>query len=469
MKPSVAQYKLIAIVSFFVLVSVQFFLSYNTYKLENEHFFSKEKNVLNREYSASIRNDYVFPGGRKIIDKYVSVNLSRLEQMYNNNLDSFTLCRQVVCDSIFKELRAHCNLDSLIKIFIKKNNLTPKVHWACTIEWLAVQLPHNKTMNLYQTFDNSSNGSRGVILGGELHNLNPQNLTASLTVTSIAEYTVQIKFCLYADLMYRQIAILRMMMPTFLLSFLSLIAVAFIFYITFGNWLKQKKLADMKSDFVNSITHEFHTPLATINVANKSLQNERIIENKEMISSLTAVIARQTQRLTTLVSRVLDITKMSSSTLKKEEGIIEDLLDEILLDYRLKHTNGNVEIEFVKQCENHKVLLDKFLFTTMLYNILDNAEKYNTNGTKKIWVYTASSDGLLKLSIRDNGIGMSPSVIQHIFEKFYRDAQSKNKAGGLGLGLFYVKQCLLAHGWEIEVKSESRKGSEFIISIPVIK
>ena len=247
--------------------------------------------------------------------------------------------------------------------------------------------------------------------------------------------------------------------------------VVLIYYFTFRNWIQQKKLAELKSDFVNSITHELHTPLSAIIVANKSLQNERIIEDKNKILPLTAVIDRQSQRLKTLFGQVLDLTVMNASSLQKETLIMEDLLEELLLDYRLQLTSNQVSISYTNDSKSSLVLLDKFWTTTMINNILDNGIKYNNSKLKEIKIHTKQAYEKLMLIISDNGIGISDKARRFIFDKFYRntDGLQNNATNGLGLGLFYTKQCIDAHNWELEILSNETSGTFFIIRIPLEK
>ena len=223
----------------------------------------------------------------------------------------------------------------------------------------------------------------------------------------------------------------------------------------------------MKSDFINSITHEFHTPLAAIIVANKTMQNEKIISNKDSIMPLTEVVQRQSERLRVLISQVLEITTMNKIPLQKEEQSIHHLLEEILLDYRLKLSGINANFNLHKHATHDKVMLDKFWFTTIFLNIFDNAIKYNHREGKEITVTTMEDRKGVSITVKDNGIGMTPEIRKHAFEKFYRNMKSNHgQVKGLGLGLFYVKQAVDAHGWKVELNSTEGEGSEFIISIP---
>ena len=470
---SILIYKIIAVLSFLILLGVQFFLVFNTYQLKDEHYFSAEKALIKEVYSKSIRNDKVFPGGQAVMDTFIYHNIKTLETLYKTDPAAFNIKRQLVCDSLFKALRAASPMDTVFTHILRENHLKHDLQYRLVIKTLSITFSGNNYIILFQNghrlpgLDSGYIIDQGASIAGTLAKLNTQNQVTSLTVSSPNAYSYQVTFQLYVDSPNRTWAILSLMKPTLALSFCSLLAVMIIYFITFRNWLRQKKLAEMKSDFVNSITHEFHTPLATIMVANKSLQNERITEKKENIAPLTDMIARQTARLKTIFSQVLDITVMNNATLKKESYHLGELLEEILLDYRLTLTDKNVEIKLEKVAEDTYVLLDKFWFTTTVLNLLENAIKYNSAEFKKIRISARQDKKTILLSIADNGIGMSPKTIRHIFEKFYRDKRKGTEdVNGLGLGLFYVKQCIQAHGWTLDVESKEGQGTEFIIMIP---
>jgi len=472
LKTPVQLYKVLAFVSFIVLFTVQFSLVYNTFKLKDEDFFVAEKGLINELYSKSIRNDKVYPGAQLIINKYIYRNMTTLEYLYNKKSGDFVIFKQKLCDSIFQELRSKSNMDSLFAAVIAQNKLNNYLQYRLLINSVSINFSGNLYIPIYQSGINypliksTIQTPYGIIIDGTLDRLIKQNRVTFLNVTSPQDHSYQIAFSLYVDTPARYIAILKLMMPTFALSLFSILAVVLIYFYTLKNFLKQKKLAEMKSDFINSITHEFHTPLATILIANKNLQNEKILERKENIRPLTTIIERQSQRLSTLFNNVLNITTMNEATLEKKIYFLNELLSEIIFDYQLKLSDSNVEIEFLEEAENYEVLLDKFWFTTMLLNIFENAIKYNNRENKKIRVNVSDEKKNIQIHISDNGIGMSFKDIQHIFEKFYRNKLHNCKnVSGLGLGLFYTKECIKAHGWEMEVKSQEGVGSEFIIFI----
>ncbi|HTI07965.1 MAG TPA: HAMP domain-containing sensor histidine kinase [Puia sp.] len=464
MKYPITAHKIIAITGFLVLSSVQFFLLYNTYELKNEHYYLSELSIINTEYSRAIRNDKVMPGGQKIFDHYIDANMHRLEGGFLHNPREFALLGQRLCDSAFQDLRKANNLDSLLGVIIKRHGLSRNLEYGLFVQSVEIAFQRDKFIPLYKPASREPYGAR---IGGTLKDINSHNLATALTVSSSVDYSYGTTFTLHADIKNRKMTILKLMMPTFLLSLLSVSAVVLLFFITFRNWIKQKKLSEMKSDFINSITHEFHTPLAAIIVANKTMQNEKIIASPESLLPLTEVVQRQADRLKTLISQVLEITTMNKISLNKEEYSLHHLLDEILLDYRLKLTGANVRLMLHKDAQWDTVLLDKFWFATILLNIFDNAVKYNNSVAKEITVTTFNDKKGTNLAISDNGIGMTREIQKHVFEKFYRNMQNANgQVKGLGLGLFYVRQAITAHNWKIELESMEGKGSTFVIGIP---
>ncbi len=464
----ITSHRLIAIVSLLILSGVQVWLVYNTYTLKDEHYFVSEKQVIRDDYMQSIRNDKLFPGGARIIDSFIYNSMPRLELLHQRQPVEFAGYSKQLSESIFTALRKASNMDSLMAAIAQKNQLNQNLRYALTLDLLDITFESNKYITLYSSKKTASadSASHGVLIGGNLQDLNAHNMVTSITVSSPVNRSYRASFALYVDSRKRKSIIFRQMMPTLILSLLSVLIVVFLFYITFRNWIKQKKIADMKTDFINSINHEFHTPLAAIMVANKNLQNKRITESRENIAPLTDVIARQSERLKKLIEQVIDITRINSIQLSRKQYSIHPLLDEILLDYHLKLNDPDIHLTLQKEATQDSVWLDQFWFTTMLLNIFDNAIKYNNSKEKEITVTTHSDKKRLQLVIQDNGIGMNSETQKQVFEKFYRNAGILKHSKGLGLGLYYVKLCVDAHHWDIFIESAPDKGSRLIIHIP---
>ncbi|HEX7845976.1 MAG TPA: HAMP domain-containing sensor histidine kinase [Chitinophagaceae bacterium] len=474
MKPSIIRYIVISVICFLTLAAVQFFLVSNTYELKNERYYFSEKGQIRESYSKLIRNDKLFPGGGAIIDSFILPRLNHLALIYKSDPRAFEVQKQRLSDSLFGELRKKESIQEFLQCFRKAKHVKDSLVYGLMIESLSLVLEKEDYVTVYDKRDSypliesSIQEEDGIRIGGTLRDLNEQNKIVGLAITGTQPNSYRISFRLYVEPQSRKSSILQQMTFTFILSLASILIILLLFFVTFRNWLRQKKLSEMKSDFINNITHELHTPLAAIIVANKNLQNEKIIEKKENIGPLTDVIQRQSDRLRMLIDEVLDIVATDKITLDKKDYHVNDLLDEILLDYRLKLAGTKVKLHFNKEAVNDKIALDKFHFTTMLLNIFDNALKYNDKELKTLTVSTENGKQThLQIRIGDNGIGMSKETIRNIFDKFYRSStQLITQAKGLGLGLYYARQSAQAHNWEIAVESKPGEGSTFIISIP---
>lgn len=463
------RYKAISFISLLVLLGVQFFLLYNTYKLQNEHYYLTEKPFITEEYGKAILNDKLFPGGEVILDKEINSNMQQLEKLYKEDHKRFDSMRKSVAKASMLQLEKANNFDSLLNRIENKYSIKKNLAYALTVDNISVTFDGIKVVPLYDKRKDQYEhlaADNSAYIGGSLKNINPQNQLVNLTVSSPTPYSYRITFNLYVDTPNRQWLIIKQTLPTFLLSAVSIIFIVVLFYLTFRNWVKQKNIADMKSDFVNSITHEFHTPLAAIIVANKNLQVDRVAGDKDKVVSLTKVIARQSERLKSLFDQVLNVTSMQHLQLVKEKHSLRLLLDEILLDYRLKLTDPNVKINITDKAEDDNITVDTFWLTTMLNNIFDNAIRYNQNNFKEICVSTYNEKRKLLLVIEDNGIGMDGETTKHVFDKFYRHSDVLKNTKGLGLGLYYVKQCVAAHHWDIYIESKPQQGSKFVITMP---
>jgi len=271
-------------------------------------------------------------------------------------------------------------------------------------------------------------------------------------------------YSLYVDTPERQKILLTQMSSIFALSLLSILITLLTFVFTIRNWLRQKRLSDMKSDFINNINHELKTPLATITIANKSFQNKKIRQNEMKALQTTAIIERQTKRLQHLIEQVLELTQEQQTTsLKLEKVGLNSFLQTLVADFPKKDKTIDIETDF--SAENDIVAIDKFHFTTAIFNLLDNAVKYNENEVS-IRVATKNLKDKLLIEISDNGIGMNKQTQKHIFDKFYRGQKGNiYHHKGLGLGLFYVKKSIEAHGGKIELSSKIGKGSSFSIHL----
>ena len=277
----------------------------------------------------------------------------------------------------------------------------------------------------------------------------------------------RLRFEYFIDFSDKQQYILRESAATLGMSIFSIIVVVVIFIITYRNLMEEKRLSNLKTDFINNMTHELKTPLSTITVAGKTLEMPQIRSNDEKIVETARLIGKQSVHLNQLINMILEISmwERTQFELEKKSIDIEELLNDIVESFR---SGGGNNSQIIKKYDLNgiKADLDVVYFTTMMNNLLSNAVKYSDK-EPVIEVEGFRNEKSICIKVTDNGIGISRNDQKHIFDKFYR-AQTGNihKFKGLGLGLYYVKRIAEAHGGDVSVTSKPGKGSTFTINIP---
>lgn len=242
------------------------------------------------------------------------------------------------------------------------------------------------------------------------------------------------------------------------------------YYSAIMQLIKQRQISEMKTDFINNMTHEFKTPIATINLALDAIKNPKVSENKETVERYLKMIKDENKRMHAQVENVLRISKVEKNDLdiKKERLKLHDLIENAVSHVQLlvEDRGGYIQIHF--EALKSSVLANDFHLTSVIVNILDNAIKYS-EGEPKIDIYTENVKDNIILKIRDQGIGMSKNVQKRVFEKFYREHTGNiHNVKGHGLGLSYVKRMVEDHQGQVYVESEKGKGSTFIIKLQLI-
>jgi two-component system phosphate regulon sensor histidine kinase PhoR len=234
--------------------------------------------------------------------------------------------------------------------------------------------------------------------------------------------------------------------------------------------IKQRHISEIKTDFINNMTHEFKTPIATINLALDAIKNPKVIDDKEKVFRYLQMIRDENKRMHAQVENVLRISKLEKKELDitKEnldiQEIIEDAIEHVHLI--IEDRGGVINTHF--DALRTSALLSDVHFTNLMVNILDNAIKYSPEAPE-IDIYTENIKDSILIKVQDKGLGMSKVAQKRIFEKFYREHTGDiHNVKGHGLGLAYVKRIVEDHNGHIFVESEKGKGSTFIIKIPLI-
>ena len=245
------------------------------------------------------------------------------------------------------------------------------------------------------------------------------------------------------------------------------------FYLTIRTMLRQKKLSEIKNDFINNMTHEFKTPLATISLAVDALKNEKVMSSPDKMTYFSSIIKEENQRMNRQVETILKAALMEKQEvqLMLRPLHVHQVIKEVTGNFTLQLEDKKGKAELELNAENDLIDADEVHLSNFINNLIDNSIKYSKdNVPPNIRITTTSDEKKIYIRLEDNGIGMARETVKRIFEKFYR-AHTGNihNVKGFGLGLSYVKTMVEAHGGEIKVDSTLGKGSVFNIELPLKK
>jgi len=261
---------------------------------------------------------------------------------------------------------------------------------------------------------------------------------------------------------------LTFFIPSLIFTFILLITFIFMMVSLF----RQKRLSEMKNDFINNMTHELKTPVSSISLASQMLRDESILKSPEVFKHVTGVINDETKRLSLQVEKVLHMSlfDQQKTKLKMKELDANDLVVNVANTHVLKVERLEGKLDVDLRAENSTISVDEMHFTNVLFNVLDNALKYRRKDIPPELMMRTWNDGnRIIISIEDNGIGMRKEDAKKVFERFYRvHTGNRHDVKGFGLGLAYVKKIVSDLDGTIRAESEIGKGTKFIISLPVI-
>ena len=243
------------------------------------------------------------------------------------------------------------------------------------------------------------------------------------------------------------------------------------FYLTVRTLLRQKKLSEIKSDFINNMTHELKTPLATISLAVDAIRNEKVINDKDKLTYFSSIIKDENKRMNKQVETILQAALLDKDAIQINPRPlhVNEVLENIRENFELQLNERGGKATLDLGASEDLVLGDEIHFTNMLSNLVDNAVKYSREDVPPvIQISTQSAGKFIRIRIEDNGIGMNKETLTRIFEKFYRaHTGNVHNVKGFGLGLSYVKSMVDAHKGKIKAESTPGKGSTFTVDIPL--
>lgn len=258
--------------------------------------------------------------------------------------------------------------------------------------------------------------------------------------------------------------------PSVIFSMLILVTFIFTIFIVF----RQKRLSEMKNDFINNMTHELKTPVSTISLAAQMLKDSDITKSPDVFKHISGVINDETKRLSFLVEKVLQMSlfERQKATLKLKEIDANDLLVNIANTFALKVEKYGGRLDIDLQAEDSTIYVDEMHITNVLFNLMDNAVKYRRPEVPlELMARTWNENGKLMISVEDNGIGIKKEYLKKVFDRFFRvPTGNKHDVKGFGLGLAYVRKIIEDHKGSIRAESGNGNiGTKFIITLPLIK
>ena len=261
----------------------------------------------------------------------------------------------------------------------------------------------------------------------------------------------------------------RFIIPALIFTLILLIVFLYTIILAF----RQKKLSEIKTDFIHNMTHELKTPISTISLASQMLGDDSVRKSDASLNRLSHVIADESKRLQFQVEKVLQMSVFdnSSTSVKMSEINVNKIIQNVVDTFKIKVERFGGTINVKLEAADDLVLADQMHFTNIMHNLLDNAVKYRDEDRAPILLVTTKNigKGRIEIKISDNGIGIKKDDIKRIFDKFYRvSTGNRHDVKGFGLGLAYVKRMVEMFKGSISVESEYGKGSSFIITLPVV-
>jgi signal transduction histidine kinase len=449
---------LLGIISILILISVQLFIVKGIWQQKDEMFVLRY--TLRSQEALKYINRRV-PGDGFDTVRYI---LGRYSEHANKEIhaikDQLVIAdrKKEILDFFTEVVNREQDLSGMLSSYFERRGFEKKFNIAIAIN--SLEMISDDTIVVYRSEDFFSRQSQP----------SSSEISKSKILVNwfrMEDNNYRFFFEYYIDFSDKQKLLLKETSFYFSMSILSIIVVVMIFIVTYRNLREEKRLSDLKTDFINNMTHELKTPLSTITVAGKTLEMEQIRKNDEKILETAKLIGKQSVHLNQLINMILEISMWEriQFELDKKTIDIEEVMNDVIDCFRSGCGNC-ASINRKYSFNGARIDLDIIYFTAMINNLLSNAVKYSDKDPE-INIEGFTTDNKVTISVADNGIGISKADQKHIFDKFYRASTGNiHKFKGLGLGLYYVKKIAEAHGGIVSVNSKPGKGSTFTITLP---
>ena len=436
-------------------------------KREALHFLEKDVNIIESTfYDTYWENEDPFSFERSINEANSSDRLLRADQP--QPLSTRYRNMQEIIRSQY--LYQKGLLNEVILSILQESSTRPileRADSAIIRQYLSAELINNGLSVPYVFAIEDTKGALLYATDGFNSKVQKGKYTVSLFSHTANPYQLQIEFPTKNNYIFSSV---RFIIPTLALTLILLIIFLYTILLAF----RQKKLSEMKTDFINNMTHELKTPISTISLAGQMLSDDSVRKSPTTLKHLSQVITDESKRLRFQVEKVLQMSVFDnqSSALKFTVLDANTVIQSVVHTFKIKVEKFGGTITTNLDARNAMVRVDEMHFTNVIFNLLDNAVKYMREETAPMLVISTSDtdNSKLEIRIRDNGIGIKKDDLKRIFDKFYRvSTGNRHDVKGFGLGLAYVKKMVVLFKGTIQVESELGKGSTFIIHLPLYK
>jgi signal transduction histidine kinase len=454
---------ILGIASILILISIQVFIIRGVWK-QREEMFAITYTIHSQEALNAIWRGMSTDGFdtvRLLLDQYSGQAVKKLHTV--KDPDKLANLKKDVFDYFTKVVNQEQDLSGLLSDYFESRKFDKNFRYKIIIK--DIELIDIDTTIIYR---------RPGLTNFNQYDQSRRNLPSEISSSSILirsphfEGTYyRFSFDYYIDFADKKLVIWEETSLSLAMAILTILLVVIMFIITYRNLMEERRLSNLKTDFINNMTHELKTPLSTITVAGKTLEMRQIRENDAKILETAKLIGKQSIHLNQLINMILEISMWERTQFQLDKKVVR--IEEIMNDIVESFKSGGGNNALIKQKYNFKGTetdLDVIYFTTLMNNLLSNAVKYSDK-EPVIDIEGFTMDNNLYIKVADNGIGISKLDQKHIFDKFYRASTGNiHKFKGLGLGLYYVKKIAEAHGGDVMVHSRLGKGSTFTVIIP---
>lgn len=442
---------IISLAALILFVAVQFYLIHSIWRQKEEILTMRYRNLSREGLSLllSKKKNNGFEKAMDVTDKFASYLIYE-EMTMADCYDDTASIRRLALKEIYSILYKNEVLTSFLKSYIGQTGFDNDFKPVLAIARLELL-----------------SGDKSCMLADTVYKTAKKNL---IVVNTFKEEhnNFFIEYHYLIDLTHKNEMVFKGAFFSFALIILSTLIVFLVFGITWRNLMEERRLSELKSDFINNMTHELKTPLSTITVAGRTLEKEQILSDRERVLETAQMIGKQSIHLNQLINTILEVSFLERNEFELDRHTVQvdELMHQIVASF-LTSCDGCAVISENYSVNGTAVSLDIVYFTTMINNLLTNAVKY-CDREPEIELATGIDCGNLEITVADNGVGIPRDHIDHVFDKFYRVPYGNiHKTKGLGLGLYYVRRIARAHGGDVTVTSRPGKGTTFRIKIPI--